>query len=197
MDVSFQPTTGQNQQTTKTVQAINPADALKKAMQGMNPAQMGPITINTSAPGAPGAAPGMAPGPGQANTPNLPQRGPVQNPFESISPKDCSLAGCGEPEEEMEEEPNYPILSRLASRPARSEMKVVVFPFRIMLPNSFQSVIEQINDAIPDVKMIIENNRSGLVVESETDLCAITNQLDEMKSAKAKMVLENLMRAVT
>ena len=99
LDVSFQSGPGSSaQQITKTVQAANPDQALKQAMQGMSPTdQKGEITINptpNTGNGQPG--PGMQGGPPMTPgmTPNKPtvpysmnQTESVQYPFRIMLPE--------------------------------------------------------------------------------------------------------------
>ncbi len=150
LDVTFQSGMGsQANTTTKTVQAGNPGDALRQAMQGENP--KGQITINpTQQGGAPGA-PAAAPVPGK----------PIQ---------------------QMAAKPNLP-------------MESAKFPFRMMLPSSYRTVMERLTDNINGVKMTVVNGRYGIVIESLTDMNAVVNELDLMGTPSSKLLVENLGKA--
>lgn len=144
LDVSFQTGSGPTaQQVTKRVQASNPADALRQAMQGMNSNDAANISIaDPNKPGQP-LQQGQKP----------PQQS--QNAFQAES---------------------------------------VSYPYRIMLPEAYLGLMEDLVDNVAGVKMITVNSRRGIIIESATSFNNVTNRLDQVETKLARTVLEGLTR---
>jgi len=158
MDVAFQDNTSPSvQQTTKRVNASNPADALRQATMGMQTPQ-GPVMISPAQGGVPGQQPLQQPGNG---APALPQQ-PI---------------------------PGQPGM--------KFPMEGIAFPQRIMLPNSFVAIIDEIVEKIDGAKMITVSGRPGVVLVNEKDYRSAFRILEKSKHPSARIVLEGLVKAKT
>ena len=150
MDVSFQDQTNPNvAQTTQTVDAATPADALKMALQGKQ--MKGPITINPNAKNLP-----SNPAPGGAFAP--------PSPGKPMNPNGIAMEG-------------------------------IQFPQRIMLPEAFAGLLDEIVETVEGAKMITVGGRRGVVLENRLDYKKALNVIYRSSHSSAAVVMEGLIKA--